>query len=353
MLANKVARLGVLYGVFLFHGATYARFEVQPSGETQPVGHRGDAIDDPALWVNPDNPQESLILGTDKQQGINVYSLSGKLLFSYGKSRFNNIDIRYNFPDKGDLINLIAATRHDISQVEFFSLDYVNQKLAPLNYHIKPSVKAYGLCLYHDQERNNFHLFVTGRDRNAQQFQIIGGDNGLSHIRERIIPVASKNEGCVADDERGFVYIAEEHKGIWKLPTDASGLSKPRLIGSIAGNDDLEDDIEGLALYIGENGEGYLIASVQGLDSFAIFDRKTDRYLDSFQIVSNGRIDGVSHTDGIEVISSNLGWPYDQGLMIAQDDEDGILPRKGTQNFKLVPWRDISEAISLSFEAGH
>lgn len=340
---------GMFYSyLFLFFGfEAFAGFSVRPAAETQPVDHNGDAIDDPAVWIHPSKPEKSLILGTDKQKGINVYSLSGKLQSSYTKNRFNNIDIRYNFSFKGKTIDLIAATRHDTSLVEFFTIDAKQKKLVSLDYKIKPTVDAYGLCLYKSYQSGTFHLFVTSRNRDAQQFKIIGGQEGISHVLERTLPIPSKNEGCVADDELGNVYIAEEHRGIWKFDTDARKPLAATLIGSISERSELAEDIEGLALYIGNNGEGYLLASVQGLDSFAIFDRKTDTYLDSFKIEGFESIDGVSHTDGIELINTSFGSSYHNGLMIAQDDVDRGPSFRGTQNFKMVSWKNVSNASTI------
>ena len=39
--------------------------EVSATVETEPVPHGGDAADDPAVWVNPDDPARSAIIGTD------------------------------------------------------------------------------------------------------------------------------------------------------------------------------------------------------------------------------------------------------------------------------------------------
>ena len=50
--------------------------------ETAPVATPGDAADDPAVWRNPADSAKSLIVGTDKEWGLHVYSLSGALLAS-------------------------------------------------------------------------------------------------------------------------------------------------------------------------------------------------------------------------------------------------------------------------------
>ena len=50
---------------------------VAADGETVPVGHTGDAADDPAIWVHPTNPGQSLIIGNDKQGALETYNLDG------------------------------------------------------------------------------------------------------------------------------------------------------------------------------------------------------------------------------------------------------------------------------------
>lgn len=55
---------------------------VQPVAivQTEPVPSQGDAADDPAIWIHPGDPALSLVLGTDKKGGLNVFDLEGKRL---------------------------------------------------------------------------------------------------------------------------------------------------------------------------------------------------------------------------------------------------------------------------------
>ena len=58
---------------------------VQPVLRTAPLFNYEDApatpdADDPAIWVNPHNRKQSLIIGTAKDAGILVYDLSGTLV---------------------------------------------------------------------------------------------------------------------------------------------------------------------------------------------------------------------------------------------------------------------------------
>jgi len=72
----------------LFLGASRpgaAQTVVQPVLRTAPLFNYEDApatpdADDPAIWVNPHNRKQSLIIGTAKDAGILVYDLSGTLV---------------------------------------------------------------------------------------------------------------------------------------------------------------------------------------------------------------------------------------------------------------------------------
>src|SRR3546814_18473193 len=68
--------------------------QVTASGETQPVGtNRADAADDPAIWVDPANPNHALIVATDKKAGLHVYDLTGKDIAFTEAGLVNNLDV--------------------------------------------------------------------------------------------------------------------------------------------------------------------------------------------------------------------------------------------------------------------
>src|SRR5687768_16861420 len=63
--------------------------------ETTPVAGRGDAADDPAIWVHPVDPSLSTIIGTDKKAGgLAVYDLEGRQLQFAKLTGVNNVDLR-------------------------------------------------------------------------------------------------------------------------------------------------------------------------------------------------------------------------------------------------------------------
>ncbi len=50
--------------------------------QTAPVNAPADmdSADDPAIWINHQNPSESLIIGTHKKKGLYVFNLQGEIL---------------------------------------------------------------------------------------------------------------------------------------------------------------------------------------------------------------------------------------------------------------------------------
>ena len=60
-------------------------------------------------------------------------------------------------------------------------------------------------------------------------------------------------------------------------------------------------------------------------------------------------VDGVEDTDGLDVVSAPLGPRYPMGLLVVQDGvnlaPDGA---EANQNFKLVSWRDVIDALDLA-----
>ena len=103
--------------------------------ETEPVPSKGDAADDPAIWVHPDKPDRSLVLGTDKKGGLNVFDLDGhRLQIVSDGSRPNNVDVIYDFPLLGGRADLAVAGTRSKSRpgVAFWRIDPAIRHLTEL-----------------------------------------------------------------------------------------------------------------------------------------------------------------------------------------------------------------------------
>src|SRR2546427_7683140 len=105
--------LFVLIGMIVARAATATVVQPEARAQTAPVPHKGDAADDPAVWIHPQDPELSLILGTDKQGGLHAYNMDGSahLLVSDG-AKPNNVDVLYDFKLGGRTVDLaVAAVR--------------------------------------------------------------------------------------------------------------------------------------------------------------------------------------------------------------------------------------------------
>ena len=57
--------------------------------------------------------------------------------------------------------------------------------------------------------------------------------------------------------------------------------------------------------------------------------------------IVDGAVDGVTHTDGLDISTANLGETFPGGILVVQDDEN----ETGGQNFKFVDLRSLTVVL--------
>jgi 3-phytase len=324
---------------------------VPASGETEPVPESGDAADDIAIWLHPTDPALSTIIGTDKTNdgGLVVYNLDGRVYQRVEIGEVNNVDLRYNFPLDGKPTTLVAATNRDDNSLIVYRVNEETRELENVAARaiISDVEEVYGFCMYVSPNTGDYYAIINSADTGeVEQWRLFDAGNGqVDAERVREFTLGEQTEGCVADDELGFLYIGEEEAGIWKYGAEPDA-GEDRVL--VDGTDDghLEEDVEGLTLYYAADGAGYLIASSQGSDDYAVYRREGDNaYLGRFEIDESEAVDGVSNTDGIDVTNAALGEAFPEGLFVAQDGRN--TDPDDNQNFKLVSWSDIAQALDL------
>lgn len=107
-------------------------FEVMATVETDPVPHAGDSADDATVWVHPTDPNQSVIIGTDKNQdgGLAVYDLTGNQMSFVTGGKMNNIDVRYNFPLAGQEADIIAVGNRTDDSIAVYTIDPNTRQLS-------------------------------------------------------------------------------------------------------------------------------------------------------------------------------------------------------------------------------
>ena len=305
--------------------------EVTANVETEPVFAGDDAADDMCVLENFNNPESSLIISSDKKYGIIVYDLEGVKLYDYEVGRINNVDIlpSRSFQNK----YIVAGTNRTYNSIDIYLFNSKGELENLILRKEIPSLKdVYGVTFYRDEF--NTYLFISDKKGNVEQWSYNNNEVNSEIKFVRKLKFSSLVEGLVADESKGKIYIGQERKGIWELNAFPSFDSQKKLIFKKSKN--FKPDFEGLALRDDGNGEGYLIASVQGSNGYLIIDRKSLDAKIFFRIIDGDKIDGTTETDGIDVTSIKTS-KFPNGFFIAQDDDnDGL-----NQNFKLVDWNKI------------
>jgi 3-phytase len=324
--------------------------DVTATVETDPVPSDGDAADDPAIWLHPTDPSSSTVIGTDKEGGLAVYDLSGRQIQYLAGIRPNNVDIRHGFPLAGQAVDIVVTSERDDDVITIHRVDPETRQLVEAGSPVATGMDVSGVCLYRSPENGSLYVFVTSDGAGpVRQWQLSSGGGGVTASQVRDLPMDSTAEGCVADDDLGYLYVAEEDVGIWKFEAEPNAGSSRLAIDKVGST--LEADVEGLTIYYGPDGAGYLIASSQGSGEYAAYDRMgNNEHISNFQIVDSAAIDGTSDTDGIDVMSAPLGAGFPNGLFVAQDGDND----SGNQNFKLVRWDVVagSPSAALAIETG-
>lgn len=310
--------------------------------ETDPVPNAGDAADDPAIWLHPTDPLRSTIIGADKLGGIGVYDVDGRELQYRRDGNITNIDLRYDFPLNGQRITLVAAgNKTGGSHIVTYRVDPETGLLEDIAARtIDVGFSVYGGCMYRSPTSGKYYMFVTSDTGAVEQWELFATAAGTVDGREvRSFQVGSSTEGCVADDAHAALYIAEEDVAIWRYGAEPDDDTGRRNVDRID-RGRLEADIEGLAIYAGPRGSGYLLVSNQGDHSYALYERSgRNAYVASFTIAANNDVDAVSSTDGIDVTHAPFGARFPNGVFVAHDGRND-----GNSNFKLVGWDKIVTA---------
>jgi 3-phytase/alkaline phosphatase D len=333
--------------------------------------------DDPAIWVNATDPASSRVVTALKDAGLEVYDLAGQEVQSIAPDgvRYNNVDIVYGFTLDGKPVDLAVASDRANDTLAIFSIDPVSGALTDVTAQSIPASifgfddgerTAYGLASYTSPVDGRSYVFVSQREgAGLAQLELKdagGGTVSARTVRALELPVPtgdpedSQSEGIVIDRETGALYVGIEAGGLYKFSAEPNGGDGYQVIHPVDGPH-ITADLEGLTIYYGANGAGYLIASSQGDSSYAVFSREgTNEYLGSFVVGPAGGIDGAEETDGLDVVSLPLGTAFPQGLLVVQDgsdspqviglDDDGAEVQNFSANFKFVPWQNVASAFT-------
>ncbi len=298
--------------------------------------------DEMCVWVHPTDPSMSTIIVADKFAGVvYVYDLEGDLLHAHPSPSPRNIDIRYGIRFDGGCADVVAFNDRIEELIRVYRVDPVTRALVRIDDGAITTDRNYGFTLYRHHDGRLFA--VTGNRTTGLMTQYLLYDDGLGrmagaptgwHFQETTI------EGMVGDDETGYIYLAEEEVGIWRV--GALDDTDKTLIATIGDASGLDGDVEGIAIYYASGGEGYLVASSQGPSKYTLLERQPPH-----QGAGNFQVEGVVLTDGLDVLNASLPPTYPAGVFLVHTGGSTCCSVKG------VRWEEIAGPLDLRIDTAY
>lgn len=248
-------------------------------------------IADGVVWTSPTKATDDLLITTLEGDGFAVFDAKGKLVMQDDSREVQGADIRYGLKDGKRQIDLLAMGLPDEEAFAFYRIDrQAKQPLVEVG-RIDTGMAAEAVCLY--QNVTTGETTVTGVDEDGViiQYKLEYKDgkvqSAVTDSKNRPVVVRQANVGgelsaCVADDETGTLYVAEQNVGVWAYGADAENIKDRRLVDAVEPLGHLEE-IESMDLVYQDNGKGYLIVADEG-KGFYVYSREEGSYLAHFDV---------------------------------------------------------------------
>lgn len=291
--------------------------------------------DDMCVWVHPTEPALSTIITSDKEADkLFVYDLEGKAIQVIPAKHPGNIDARYGFPLGKEKVDIIAFNQRDDPKILVYKVVVVTRQLERVDNDAITTGENYGGTLYRSTKTGRFYFVTTSKSGLLEQYELSDDSKGkVQGKKVRSWTIGGQCEAAVADDSEGVIYIAEEERGVWEVGGEPDDTVPGRLAIPL-GQNGLAGDVEGLAIYHLPEGQGFLLVSNQSRDNFKVYRREG-----AHEFIGTFAIEGAKETDGLDVISVNMGPRFPNGLFSCHSAEESRCP------VLLTPWESIAKVF--------
>jgi 3-phytase len=316
---------------------------VAPVVETQPIVRGGSSSQDTALWVNASAPVQSLLLVSDSVVGLVAFRLDGVEQDAVLSGPTFGVDVRDDFVLPGGTAPLIVVGDGALPGLTAYIVDPVSNRLRRVD---SGNLRVTGfsprtVTLYRSAITGALYAFMSNDTGTMQQLELRPGlDGGVEGVPVRSFAVGGAVAGAVADDQRGFLFVAEQGTGIWRYSAEPSADDERISVADTTAP--LTAPLGGLSLFSLPNGTGYLLAASAGGNQVVIFNRQPPHAaVGSFRVVQDGGIDAVDDPLTVEASSLSLGPGFPSGLVAVHDSLNDPM-----QNDKIIPWPDVASAFN-------
>ena len=304
--------------------------------------------DDPAIWINPSDPAQSLIVGTDKDSdgGLFVYNLQGKLLRTVtGLQRPNNVDIAYGLLLGGKPTDIAVTTERERNALRIYTVpDMKAVDNGGIAVFEGATEKApMGIALY--TAPDNSIYAIVGRKSGPKEgylWQYKLEDDGKGQVKATLVrqfgAYSGKKEieAIAVDNENGFVYYSDETHGVHKYYSDpAKGNTELALFAT----EGFASDHEGISIYKTGQRTGYILVSNQQKNTFMVYPREGNvQNMHEHALLAEIPV-STMESDGSEVTNVNLGPNFPKGIFVAMSNG---------KVFHIYDWRLLQQRIDAA-----
>ena len=308
--------------------------------------------DDPAIWIDPAAPEQSLVVGTDKGDstgGLYVFRLDGTIDSARTRRplmRPNNVDIVDGFVMGQDTISIAVMTERGKQALRVFRLP----DMTPIDgggirvFDGDVSRAPMGVALHRRASDGAVFAIVGGKagpiDGYLWQYRLVANAKGIvqgTKVRAFGRYSGKKEiEAIAVDRTLGFVYYSDETVGVrqYRADPDAPGANEELALFGTSG---FVSDHEGIGIYPTSDSTGYLLISDQQGQRLRVFSREGSAGAPyAHQLLAIIPV-SAKETDGLEVTATPLGPRFPEGLLVMMSTD---------RTFHFFDWRDIKARIA-------
>lgn len=316
-----------------------------PTVVTEAVNYDSD---DPAIWINPEDATQSLVLGTDKDSdgALYAFDLTGKIIRKVeGLKRPNNVDVAYGLVLDGQAIDVAVLTERETNRLRVFRLpDLLAVDDDGIEVFLGEVERApMGIALY-TRPSDQAIFAIVGRKsgpREGYLWQYKLADQGDGTVGGEVVRKFGNYSGkkeieaIAVDNEWGFVYYSDEQTGVRKYMADPDANDDKEL--AIFAETGFSDDHEGIAIYKTGAKTGYILVSNQGSQTFMVYPRDGGEE-GNYPLLAEIPVKAME-TDGADAVSTPLGPQFPKGIFVAMSTD---------KTFHFYDWRMIVKRLEDS-----
>lgn len=318
---------------------------VKPLYVTEPVQFDSD---DPAIWINPADSSQSLIIGTDKDKngGLYVFDLKGKIVKEKtvkGLKRPNNVDVAYGLILGGKRLDIAVVTERMTHKLRVFSLpDMRPVDNGGISVFEGETGNMYrdlmGIALYTDPQGQIYA--IAGRKNGPKDgsylSQYLLEDDGTGQLKATLKRKFGKYSGrkeiesIAVDNQLGYIYYSDERFGVRKYYADPT---KGNLELALFATEGFEADHEGISIYQTTDSTGYILVSDQSANHFQVFSREGTKQNPNQHVLITSIPTSTNNSDGSDIYSCALNDDFKHGIFVAMSDD---------KTFQFYRWEDLA-----------